>query len=140
MGRFNLSAWAVAHRSLTGFLIALLFGTGLFAYQRLGRGSRPSERAETLVFRGRCWAAGKFSRHTRALALQRGQIAALKALGRDDREIGLHYLKFVLVIVLVTIVFTSVALRSATVCQNVDARNRSSRRSVAPATIDPESE
>ena len=31
MSRFNLSAWAVAHRSLTGFLIALLFIAGLFA-------------------------------------------------------------------------------------------------------------
>ena len=38
---------------------------------------------------------------TRQIGTQRGQIAALKALGRDDREIGLHYLKFVLVIVLV---------------------------------------
>jgi putative ABC transport system permease protein len=38
---------------------------------------------------------------TRQIGTQRGQIAALKALGCDDREIGLHYLKFVLVIVLI---------------------------------------
>ena len=41
MGKFNLSAWAVAHRSLTGFLIALIFAAGLMAYQRLGRGEDP---------------------------------------------------------------------------------------------------
>lgn len=41
MGKFNLSAWAVAHRSLTGFLIALIFIAGLMAYQRLGRGEDP---------------------------------------------------------------------------------------------------
>lgn len=38
---------------------------------------------------------------TRQIGTQRAQIAALKALGCDDREIGLHYLKFVLVIVLI---------------------------------------
>lgn len=37
----------------------------------------------------------------RQIGTQRGQIAALKALGCDDREIGLHYLKFVLLIVLI---------------------------------------
>ena len=36
---------------------------------------------------------------TRQIGVQRGQIAALKALGYPDRAIGLHYLKFVLVIV-----------------------------------------
>ena len=38
---------------------------------------------------------------SRQIGTQRSQIAALKALGRPDLEIGLHYLKFVLVIVLV---------------------------------------
>ncbi len=38
---------------------------------------------------------------SRQIGTQRSQIAALKALGCDDREIGLHYLKFVLVIVLI---------------------------------------
>jgi len=41
---------------------------------------------------------------TRQIGTQRGQIAALKALGRPDREIGWHYLKFVLVIVSLGIV------------------------------------
>jgi putative ABC transport system permease protein len=35
---------------------------------------------------------------TRALALQRPQIAALKALGYDNRELGWHYLKWALAI------------------------------------------
>jgi putative ABC transport system permease protein len=38
---------------------------------------------------------------TRQIGTQRGQIAALKALGCDDRQLGHHYLKFVLVIVLI---------------------------------------
>lgn len=38
---------------------------------------------------------------TRHIGTQRGQIAALKALGCDDRELGAHYLKFALVVVLV---------------------------------------
>ncbi len=49
MARFNLSAWAVAHRSLTGFLIAVLFIAGLFAYQRLGRGEDPSFTLKLMV-------------------------------------------------------------------------------------------
>jgi putative ABC transport system permease protein len=38
---------------------------------------------------------------SRQIATQREQIAALKALGYDNRAIGMHYLKFVLVIVVV---------------------------------------
>lgn len=49
MSRFNLSAWAVAHRSLTGFLIALVFIAGLFAYQRLGRGEDPNFTLKLMV-------------------------------------------------------------------------------------------
>ncbi len=41
---------------------------------------------------------------TRQIGVQRGQIAALKALGYPDRAIGMHYLKFVLVIVALGIV------------------------------------
>lgn len=37
---------------------------------------------------------------TRQIGTQRGQIAALKALGCDNKLLGAHYLKFVLVIVL----------------------------------------
>ena len=49
MNRFNLSAWAVAHRSLTGFLIALIFLAGGFAYTKLGRGEDPSFTLKLMV-------------------------------------------------------------------------------------------
>jgi putative ABC transport system permease protein len=42
---------------------------------------------------------------TRQIGVQRGQIAALKALGYPDLAIGLHYLKFVLVIVVIGMAF-----------------------------------
>ena len=45
---------------------------------------------------------------TRALALQRPQIAALKALGYDNRSIGWHYLKFALAIGLIGVVIGAV--------------------------------
>ena len=41
MSKFNLSAWAVGHRSLVGFLIALIFIAGALSYTRLGRGEDP---------------------------------------------------------------------------------------------------
>ena len=41
---------------------------------------------------------------TRQIGTQRGQIAVLKALGYPNARIGLHYLKFVLVIVLLGVV------------------------------------
>ncbi|MCW3477182.1 efflux RND transporter permease subunit [Limobrevibacterium gyesilva] len=49
MSRFNLSAWAVAHRSLVGFLIALLFVSGGWSYLRLGRAEDPSFTVKVLV-------------------------------------------------------------------------------------------
>ena len=49
MSGFNLSAWAVAHRSLTGFLIALLFLAGGFAYSKLGRGEDPAFTLKLMV-------------------------------------------------------------------------------------------
>ncbi|CAH2599625.1 Efflux RND transporter permease subunit [Rhodovastum atsumiense] len=42
MERFNLSAWAVAHRALVGFLIVLLFAAGARSYTKLGRAEDPS--------------------------------------------------------------------------------------------------
>ena len=45
---------------------------------------------------------------TRALALQRPQIASLKALGYDNRSIGWHYLKWALAIGLLGVVLGSV--------------------------------
>jgi len=47
--RFNLSAWAVAHRSLTGFLIALVFIAGGLAYGKLGRGEDPTFTLKLMV-------------------------------------------------------------------------------------------
>ena len=49
MQRFNLSAWAVAHRSLVGFLIALIFLAGGLSYSRLGRNEDPSFTIKLLV-------------------------------------------------------------------------------------------
>ncbi len=49
MQRFNLSAWAVAHRSLVGFLIALIFAYGGLSYTRLGRNEDPSFTIKLLV-------------------------------------------------------------------------------------------
>ncbi|NEW87927.1 AcrB/AcrD/AcrF family protein [Rhodopseudomonas sp. WA056] len=40
--RFNLSAWAVRHPALILFLICALGFTGIYSYQRLGRGEDPS--------------------------------------------------------------------------------------------------
>jgi multidrug efflux pump len=47
--RFNLSAWAVAHRSLTGFLIALIFVAGGLSYSKLGRSEDPSFTLKLMV-------------------------------------------------------------------------------------------
>jgi multidrug efflux pump len=49
VSRFNLSAWAVAHRSLVGFLIALIFAAGGLAYDRLGRNEDPNFTVKLLV-------------------------------------------------------------------------------------------
>ncbi len=45
----NLSLWAVRHRTLVGFLIALLFAAGLFSYHRLGRAEDPSFTVKVMV-------------------------------------------------------------------------------------------
>ena len=42
MGRFNLSAWAVAHPALILFLIVMFGGAGLMSYRSLGRAEDPS--------------------------------------------------------------------------------------------------
>jgi multidrug efflux pump subunit AcrB len=49
MQRFNLSAWAVSHRALVGFLIALIFGYGALSYTRLGRNEDPSFTIKLMV-------------------------------------------------------------------------------------------
>jgi multidrug efflux pump subunit AcrB len=49
MQRFNLSAWAVSHRALVGFLIALIFAFGGLSYGKLGRNEDPSFTLKLLV-------------------------------------------------------------------------------------------
>ncbi|MBC7635547.1 MAG: efflux RND transporter permease subunit [Acetobacteraceae bacterium] len=49
MRGFNLSAWAVGHRALVGFLIALIFATGALSYTRLGRGEDPTFTVKLMV-------------------------------------------------------------------------------------------
>ena len=41
MNRFNLSEWAVTHRAMTLFLIALVSVSGLWSYTQLGRAEDP---------------------------------------------------------------------------------------------------
>ena len=40
--RFNLSAWAIAHRSLALFFVIALALAGVFAYMKLGRAEDPN--------------------------------------------------------------------------------------------------
>ncbi len=49
MQRFNLSAWAVSHRALVGFLIALIFVFGGLSYTKLGRNEDPSFTVKLMV-------------------------------------------------------------------------------------------
>ena len=49
MGHFNLSTWAVLHKSLVGFLIALVFAAGGLSYGRLGRAEDPSFTVKLLI-------------------------------------------------------------------------------------------
>jgi multidrug efflux pump subunit AcrB len=41
MSRFNLSAWAIAHRSIIYFLMAAIVVLGIASYLRLGRNEDP---------------------------------------------------------------------------------------------------
>ena len=49
MKGLNLSAWAVTHRTLVGFLIALIFAAGGLSYTKLGRNEDPSFTVKVLV-------------------------------------------------------------------------------------------
>ncbi len=49
MSGLNLSAWAVTHRSLVGFLIALIFAAGVLSYTRLGRNEDPDFTVKVLT-------------------------------------------------------------------------------------------
>jgi multidrug efflux pump subunit AcrB len=49
MTRFNLSEWALNHRSLTVYLMIVAVGAGVFSYYRLGRNEDPAFVIKTMV-------------------------------------------------------------------------------------------
>src|SRR6185295_9328429 len=49
MHRFNLSAWAIAHRTLVLFMIIMLGVAGLWSYLNLGRAEDPSFTIKVMV-------------------------------------------------------------------------------------------
>ncbi len=49
MRHFNLSAWAVTHRALVSFLMAMLFVAGAVSYLRLGRAEDPGFTVKEMV-------------------------------------------------------------------------------------------
>jgi len=48
---FNASAWALQHKSLVGFMMALLLLAGFIAYQKLGRDEDPPFTIKTMLVR-----------------------------------------------------------------------------------------
>ena len=48
-GGLNLSDWALRHRALVWFLMAIIVAAGLFAYKRLGRNEDPAFTIKTMV-------------------------------------------------------------------------------------------
>jgi multidrug efflux pump len=51
MSRFNLSAWALAHRPLILFLILATASLGIYSYRSLGRAEDPSFTVKTMTIR-----------------------------------------------------------------------------------------
>ena len=49
MNRFNLSAWAIAHRSIVYFLMLAIVVIGIASYMRLGRNEDPTFTIKTMV-------------------------------------------------------------------------------------------
>ena len=49
MTRFNLSAWAIAHRSIVYFLMLAIVVIGIASYMRLGRNEDPTFTIKTMV-------------------------------------------------------------------------------------------
>jgi Cation/multidrug efflux pump len=49
--RFNLSAWALNHRSLIGFLMVLLLAAGTLSYNQLGRAEDPDFTFKVMIVR-----------------------------------------------------------------------------------------
>ena len=50
--RFNLSAWALGHRSVVVYLMLLAVVAGVFAFVKLGRNEDPSFTVRTMVVAG----------------------------------------------------------------------------------------
>ena len=51
VGRFNLSAWSLRHRSLIGFLMVLLLAAGAMSYMQLGRAEDPDFTFKVMIVR-----------------------------------------------------------------------------------------
>ncbi|QDO97896.1 efflux RND transporter permease subunit [Ferrovibrio terrae] len=51
IGRFNLSAWSLRHRSLIGFLMVLLLAAGAMSYMQLGRAEDPDFTFKVMIVR-----------------------------------------------------------------------------------------
>ena len=49
MKRFNLSDWALAHRSLVWYFMIAFMAAGLFSYLQLGRQEDPNFTIKTMV-------------------------------------------------------------------------------------------
>jgi multidrug efflux pump len=49
MSRFNLSEWAITHRTLVLFMILILGGAGFFSYLNLGRAEDPSFTIKAMI-------------------------------------------------------------------------------------------
>ena len=49
MSRFNLSEWALGHRSFVWFLMLAVVAAGTFSYQRLGREEDPAFAIKTMI-------------------------------------------------------------------------------------------
>lgn len=48
-GTFNLSEWAIRHRSLVWFMMIVITAAGIWSYQRLGRNEDPAFTIKTMV-------------------------------------------------------------------------------------------
>ena len=62
MTGFNLSAWAIAHRSIVYFLMAALVVLGIASYLRLGRNEDPTFTIKTMVVQAQ-WPGATLRRH-----------------------------------------------------------------------------
>ena len=49
MKRFNLSQWAIGHRSLVAYLMLIVAVAGISSYLRLGRSEDPDFTVKTMV-------------------------------------------------------------------------------------------